>query len=519
MFRRNKTVVAAFALGILAGVLLAAWWVSRPAPVEHSMPRAVRGGLPSPDTPRQQPRVKHTPPLWAQPHLTDKWTSLPAVSEVVPPQAVVVIGIDTLRADHLSTYGYERPTSPTLDRLVREGAIVFENAYSASTWTLPSMTSIFTSLWTTQHGVNTRHDRLDPTIPTVAGAFAAQGWLSAAFITHIYVSSLFGLDSGFQEFRELSIDWNYGEGNQLHADEVNEYVEPWLSQHTQQRFLLYVHYFDPHWNYDPPPPFNTRFIDPAYQGPPLDGAAYLLRNRKLDQPLSGENLRHVEGLYDGEIAFTDQQLGELFDTMQQLGLWDRTLVAVVADHGEGFMEHGETGHPDDLYQEITHVPLILKLPGHRPAGWRQRIPERVRALDLGPTVLQLAGLEVPDTFAGASLVPLMKHKGEDRPVLAASIGDRESVTALIFDRWKLIHHGALRHDPPDTSRDELYDWSSDRGDAHDISAAHPEQRRRMLELLRTWIDTKARPLRPAHQAPPVKLTAEQKRYLEALGYL
>jgi len=166
------------------------------------------------------------PPPW--PAAQPSWSDEPAREwPGRRPRRVIVLGIDTLRADHLQGFGAERRTAPNLAALSAErGAFRFLQAYAQASWTLPSMTSVFTSLYPPQHQVEDRGLRLSPDIPTLAGAFAAQGWMTAGFVTHIYVSSLFGLDSGFLTFRELSIDWNYREGKQLRAQEVMSHVVP-----------------------------------------------------------------------------------------------------------------------------------------------------------------------------------------------------------------------------------------------------------------------------------------------------
>jgi arylsulfatase A-like enzyme len=212
------------------------------------------------------------------------------------PNNIVLICVDTLRSDHLSGYGYDRPTTPNLDALVAEEGITFENAYASAPWTLPSVASVFTSLHAPQHGVEDQGTSLSEDATTLSELLSGNDWLTAAFVTHIYVSSLFGLDQGFSEFHELSIDWNFKEGFQLRADQLNRRVLPWLAQHADSRFFLYLHYFDPHWDYSPPSPYRARFTDPDYLGP-ADGTWNHLQNYlPVERLMPPEDLQHTEDL-------------------------------------------------------------------------------------------------------------------------------------------------------------------------------------------------------------------------------
>ncbi len=331
-------------------------------------------------------------------------------ASLATPARVIAIGINTLRPDRLSAYGAVRATSPNLERLVGEG-VRFDRAYASSPWTLPSMASVFTSLSPPQHGVEDRGARLDANVPTLARAFTEAGWRSAGIVTHIYVSRRFGLDSGFADWSELGIDENFREGQQPRADIVVDAVLAWLRLHASERFFLYVHLFDPHWDYAPPAPFDRRFTDPGYGGPADGSFRWLRRFVGGRAAMAPADLAQVIALYDGEIAFTDAQLGRLFAAMRERGIWDDTLVAVFADHGEEFQEHGSVHHIRTLYDEVLRVPLLLKPAGGRSPGMRAVVPERVRLLDVAPTLRELSGLRAPPTFRGESLVPLLHARG------------------------------------------------------------------------------------------------------------
>jgi arylsulfatase A-like enzyme len=425
---------------------------------------------------------------------------------------VILIAVDTLRADHLSTYGYERETSPNLDRLVREEAIRFDCAYSASSWTLPSMTSLMTSLHPHEHGVEDRGQRLHPSVPTLAAAFAGQGWYTAGFITHIYASSLFGLDTGFAEFHDVSIDWDYGEGMQVRADELNELALPWIHAHRDETFFLFLHYFDPHWDYEPPPPFDQLFTDPGYAGPARGDWRYLRKFLGADERMEPADLEHVVALYDGEIRYTDHHLGRLFEELRALDLWEDTLLVITSDHGEEFQEHGSVHHVRTLYEEVLRVPLIVKLPGGRPDGWREVVPEPVAGIDVAPTILSAAALHTPPSFEGRDLVPLFSGPGREGPVFARTIRHGSRKEALREGALKTIRTFAGRQ-----TTFEAYDLAADPGELHPLAGATDTQAARFERVLqgRGAPD----PLPPEAPEEPVELTSEQLERLRALGYI
>ncbi|MEJ2086451.1 MAG: sulfatase [Acidobacteriota bacterium] len=431
------------------------------------------------------------------------------------PERIVVVGVDTLRADHLSGYGYSKRTSPVLDRLASDEAIVFENVYSSSSWTLPSMASIFTSLHPMQHQVVDRGYRLDSSLATLAGVLQAAGWRTAGFITHIYVSSLFGLDSGFDEYHELSIDWGFAEGHQLRADALNAVVLPWLTKHTGERFLVYIHFFDPHWDYDPPGDWADAFLDPAYAGPANGSWEFISEFLPVDQLMPEADLSEVIGLYDGEISWTDFQIGRLIVHLRSSGLWDDSLFVVLADHGEELQDHGSMHHIRTLYEEVVRVPLIIKPPGGRAGDQRVGIAERVSNVDIAPTILDYAGIPSPPDFQGRSLRPLMRSVGRDRPVFAHTQRHRSDKAMSIVENLKIIHSWA-----PGQEGTELYDLSTDPDERTDLAAKDPAITQQELdrlfaeiERMRTWSDE--------HDLKfdPTSLSPEQLEHLRALGYL
>lgn len=452
----------------------------------------------------------------APPDPTPLRLSPPEPTGLPRPGRVILITVDTLRADHVGALGYRRDTTPYLDRMARDEAQLFTRAYASAPWTLPSVTSTFTSLPPPLHTVEDQNRRLAAGVPTLAGAFSAGGWRTAAFVTHIYVTSLFGLDQGFDEFFELNIDWGFAEGQQLRAEALNAQVFPWLAAHRDEPFFLYLHYFDPHWDYDPPPPWDRAFTDPGYTGPADGTWSFLSQYLALDRPMPPEDLQRVIDLYDAEIKYTDHHLHALFSELRRLGMWEDTLLVLSADHGEEFKEHGSVHHIRTLYEEMLHVPLLLRLPGGRPPSWPAQVHTRVRNLDIAPTLLTLAGLPLPSTFQGQDLLPLLRGQpGEDRTHFARSLRHRVDVVGLLAGPYKYIRRYA-----PGQSREELYDLGADPAEQHDLAPARAAELAALRAQVERWlVDARAQRVHSVAGEVRVELSAEQLEQLRELGYV
>ncbi|MGH7792955.1 MAG: sulfatase-like hydrolase/transferase, partial [Thermodesulfobacteriota bacterium] len=259
---------------------------------------------------------------------------------------VVFISIDTLRADHLGCYGYHRNTSPNIDRLAREG-VIFSNAFSVSSWTLPAHISMFTSMYSTSHGVITGEDYLDDSRITLAEVLKREGYATAAFISGAYLRDpRYGFEQGFDLYDASIINEAASLKDVIKASQVitspslNKAAKSWLEKNYQKKFFLFLHYIDVHSDYIPPPPYDTMF-DPDYRGP-VDGLNIF--KLKLKAEMDPRDLFHIIALYDGEIAFTDHHIGDLMLSLKELGVYDNTMIILTSDHGEEFFEHGQLGH-------------------------------------------------------------------------------------------------------------------------------------------------------------------------------
>jgi arylsulfatase A-like enzyme len=308
-----------------------------------------------------------------------------SANESETPPNILLISIDTLRRDHVSAYGYERETTPRLDELASEGAL-FLDAVSSSNWTLPAHMSLMTGLAPPMHGVEEDTHALSPSILTMAEVLQENGYATAGFTSHIYVSEKYGFARGFDVFET--------EQDQP-AESVTSSVigwlssSPWYRSEPRRPFFAFAHYFDPHWGYTPPASFAQRFGTPQAK---YGDATYLLRRLDPKIPMDPDALPDILMLYDAEIAYTDHHIGRILDWLREAGELDHTIVAVVSDHGEEFGDHGSFGHATHLHAEVTRVPMILRYPAGVKPGKRPRLST---LSDLPATILHLAGLAVP----------------------------------------------------------------------------------------------------------------------------
>src|SRR5262245_3488330 len=336
---------------------------------------------------------------------------------------VLVIVIDTLRADRLGVYGNLRGLTPFLDALATRGTF-FENAYAVSSWTIPSVASLFTSRYPTQHHVVTFAKRIaDPEV-TLAEQVRDGGWIGGCFSANPNIREDWGYGQGFDQlWSDLTPDVDV-RGDTIRAQGLAWLDRVWTRDSERPAFM-YFQYLEPHAPYDPPEPFRSRFsVDEA--GKPFDAAAAVrdvieralpgvrqdpdptaLAAKILSRgtPLTKREMLPFERLYDGEVASADDQVRQLFDELTRRGFLEHALVVVTADHGEEFVEHGGTSHGKTLYEESVRVPLIVVGPGVA-AG--RRIAQNVSLIDLAPTIVDLLGLPGEPRFEGQSLAPLVR---------------------------------------------------------------------------------------------------------------
>ncbi len=321
---------------------------------------------------------------------------------------VLVVVIDTLRADMLGCYGSPRQATPNLDAFAGEG-VLFYSAYSQSPWTLPSFASLITSTYPSQHGAVGRMEGMFYPIRKrmrkAPQSFEDQGYTTAAVVNNIFLRGVFGFNDGFGSY-----DFYPAEIKKIRrADEVTGLAIRWLNHHEKEDkpFFLLLHYFDPHFAYLPPPEFRERFGG-SFKGRVMD-VKHPDDVREGKVLMTGMDKENMHNLYCGEVAFTDREVGRLMDHLREEGILENTVVVVTSDHGEELWDHGGFEHGHTQYEELLRVPLLVRFPGKEYAGIGVRDP--VRLMDVMPFLHDYLGLARPDTFEGQSFLTLLR--GED----------------------------------------------------------------------------------------------------------
>ena len=493
---REVTVSLAAAAGVPAILGLhvdspgpgAAWGAWRAARVTGPRPLAPPEPVPLPPEP-PDPRVD-------------------ALRQAVAGDSVMLVILDAAAATHFHCYGYERDTTPEIDRIAAEG-VLFEEAYTPAPYTLAAMASLWTSRYPDQHqAVDPRSGagihRAKVTLPDLV---SAAGIPSAGFVANGMAGPGFGFDRGFSRFEEVYL--THG----IDASAFAQVLPPWLDEVRDRRVFTYVHVREPHWPYDPPPPYDTRF------GPEGPVAKWMRQDRHFlpnvdnrKTPILQEHKDHVVRLYDGNLAYADHAVGELRRQLEARGMWDRTVLVVAADHGEAMWEHGHVGHEVQVYEASIKVPLIVRFrKGQAPAGVRLR--GLVDLLDLAPTLADLFGVRgrggSDREFEGRSLLPMLYGAPGKQVSIARSRAPRPRYS-LRLGRLKYVFDSG-------TGGEELYDVPADPAEASNLAGDDPVRTAYYRQLLQRWLLR----LQPAagDEGPAAPLTPQQQENLKALGYV
>lgn len=366
---------------------------------------------------------------------------------------VLLISIDTLRPDHLHCYGYRRTTSPAIDKLASEG-VLFENHISSTSWTLPAHAALFTSLADSVHGCTDTDRKLHKDFNTISEVFARAGYETAGFFSGPYLHPAFGLGQGFDHYENCTsyakaIDgepvkkWAMDTGimRQSHHDIANPIVyaafKKWLAKKKESPFFMFVHMWDTHFDFIPPPPYDKKF-DPDYEGT-ISGIDFFL-DKRINAQMPERDLRHIIALYDGEIAWTDAHVGKMIKDLEDAGLLEKTIIVITSDHGTEFFEHGDKAHRKTLFDEVIRIPLIIRYPAKLPAG--VRVNAQTRLIDVTPTLVELTGLPAMEHVMGSSLVRLAagKEPGFDNTAVSELFSVGRSMRTLRTLNWKLTDH-------------------------------------------------------------------------------
>jgi arylsulfatase A-like enzyme len=375
--------------------------------------------------------------------------------------------------------------------------------------------SLLTGLFPETHTAKDGHDKLPATVPLASEHLSLMGFDTAAFIANGYVSQKFGFKKGWNTWT------NYvREGKPNRAEFVFKDAEQWLEKRTDEKpFFLYVHTIDPHVPYIPPKKYIDIYDSLPYRGPvkPRETAKLLERIKTGSITLSPRDKIHLEALYDAEISYHDDSFVHLYDKMQELGLLEDTLIIVTSDHGEEFFEHGLVGHGHSLYEELLHVPLIVKLPG----GVEKRMAENrseTSLVDVLPTAYEILGVEKPEELEGVSLVPLLGGKRWCQFPDASFAEYLEGHRAVRSGRYKLVYKGL---------KTSLFDLETDPRETTDMSAQKPVALATMRDLMgkhlgrfiQTYPGESEGKTRKQHSQEKTKIDPKTRRQLKALGYL
>lgn len=453
---------------------------------------------------------------------------------------VILITIDALRADHLGAYGYTGGETTNLDKIAQEGA-VFTEAFSSAVITCPSHISILTGLDPLQHGVtNNLPTPIGGEIPTVADALRRDGYETAAFVSgwtlkreacdigsrfdiysddfspvpwmpeaSIRIRMLKALAQSLQHF-----GFRFGR-LERRAHETTDDVIQWLKRRHERPFLLWIHYFDTHIPYAAPPPYETKF-DPAYKGT-ADGNWYNLSSAEKEEIATHpRDLRHMIARYDGEIAYVDSQIGRLYAALDGLGLVDKTLFIVTADHGESHGEH-RNYFGRDLHRPSLHVPLLIRFPNKDFSGGR--VSSQVRLIDIAPTIYDYTGVKQPVKFGGESLLSLLAARDCSGPRTLYALTDSDcsgcgDTFAIQSGGYKLIWTSASwsgrgeRFEPAE----EFFDLRSDPLETNDLRNSESPRRTKLREQLTRW-------RQKLRAKPRIELDERHLRNLRTLGYI
>jgi arylsulfatase A-like enzyme len=493
---------------------------SRPDEPAASVPRVQAARPAAVDAPKQ---ASGSPEARGEP-----MDLLPAESGTLPRSAVgareapigpdrpnvLLITVDTLRADRLGVYGNDTAPTPVLDRLAREG-VRFELAIVPQPTTNATHATLFTGPYPSGHGVRAHMlDTLRAGVPTLGERLRSAGYVTAGLYSWISLEPAYsGFERGFDTYENYTVntptylasrplqalalgykkaterlalpglfDQQLGAAKRVEdvldgkADVTTDAAMRWLYERGTEPFFLWVHYFDPHYPYSPPEPYAAAFDHPCDGC--VDGGMHTVDQALQGRAFTPHEVRRLFGLYDGEVAFTDAQIGRLLRTVGELGLAERTLVVVAGDHGESFNEHGLWVHGLSLYQHDVHVPLILRYPRVLPSSRVVRGP--VSLVDVMPTILDLVGLPVPPAVEGRSLLPLVRgEEAESSRAAVTSVDEADSQLALLRRTWKLILDTR-------TGWTELYDLADDPSEVFNRAEQEPEVVARLLEEIRRW---------------------------------
>jgi arylsulfatase A-like enzyme len=362
---------------------------------------------------------------------------------------IILISIDALRADHLGSYGYFRNTSPHIDEIASEG-ILFKNAFTTASWTLPSHMSLFTSLYPPELVKSDFHNGLDASETTLAEILKKNGYRTAAFVGGLYLSSVFNLNQGFET-------WYESQENTLGTfQKISPEVFSWLEENKNHKVFLFIHAYDVHEPYSGAEMFYKNYSGVLENLSLVRSNLESFRNTETGElSLSKEDIEYIIANYDADIVQVDKFIGEFVEKLKELGLYNRSVIIIISDHGEQLMEHGSIGHVG-LYDEVMRVPLIIK---HPKLGFKNKtIENQVTLMDILPTILDMTNIKTHSEIRGMSLFPyILSSEKSDRFVYAFVYNpvSRKFGSVIRTGKWKFFDR------EENNKQEELYNLEED----------------------------------------------------------
>lgn len=439
---------------------------------------------------------------------------------------VILLTVDSLRADFVSAYDNRNASTPHIDRLADDG-LVFTRVISPSPWTLPSLSSLMTGLFPEVHMTKGKNSKLPDNLQTLAGYMRDNGYFTGAIVFNPYLKLSHGMSQGFLHY---DVYPKTVTGNSLGArllkrffprrfrqyittSDSTDLAIDWLKSNQGKDCFLWVHYLDPHMPYAPPDEFLPKEKAPQTIGTNFDRSSGDIRGGFFTPSLSEREW--IRKLYDGEVRYVDKSVGRLLDTLKQLNIYDDSLIILTADHGEEFWEHGSFEHGHSLYNELLRVPLIIKLPLSSSKG---RINSMVQTHSVMPTVLDICGITYDsEHLSVASLTPLWKGGPgtfEERPVVSSGLLYYEDREALFYTGLKYIHSSISGHE-------ELYDLARDPQERFNIANVNPGPMNQARDIMKKY-HAGAKQLRDYYQierGTEIELDQKTLQELKSLGYV
>lgn len=432
---------------------------------------------------------------------------------------VILISLDTLRSDKLGCYGYERDTSPNIDSLAKE-SVLFSQCFAQAPYTITSHVSMLTGLWPVNHGIySTTYHKLNKSIITLADLLRLRGYFTGAFTGGGAMSAFFGYSKGFDFYNERRENV---QGDT--ARKIYQLSADWIRNNKEKKFFLFIHTYQIHSPYEPPPPYDEMFI--------AEDASY--RKSSEINEFKGfwgeipDNIReNVIALYDGEIRYTDEALiGPLVSLLKELDIYDRSLIFVTSDHGEEFYEHNGWGHSHTLYNELIKVPLIIKFPRNQFAG--EKIDSLVRSVDIMPTILEMIGIDLKKNISdGESLLAMIKGNEMQDRIFFSELKYQDDFPDKIssnLDRYKLILNESFTEEqlsrfmipPPKIDQEELYDLNADPQEKRNIAA---DEQGLLFKIVKQIAEYSLKAKMKEKELDKQEMDEKVIEQLKALGYI